>query len=79
MNRQITLKSTRSALTAVAVAVVAAACLGAPATSSSAPASRDGSNLTHATKEYKSKSQDVAVATKEYKVVQSATSKTKEW
>jgi ABC-type glycerol-3-phosphate transport system substrate-binding protein len=78
MNLQTTLQSTRTALTAVAVAVVAAACLGASATTSSAPADRDGSNVTHATKEYRSHAQNVTVATKEYKIVL-ATSLTKEW
>jgi ABC-type glycerol-3-phosphate transport system substrate-binding protein len=79
MNLKTTLQSTRTALTAVAVAVVAAACLGASATTSSAPAGRDGTNVTHATKEYKSRSQDVTVATKEYKVVQATISSTKEY
>jgi hypothetical protein len=79
MNLHTTLKSTRTALTAVAVAVVTAACLGASATTTSADTGQHGSSVTHATKEYKARGNDVTVATKEYKVVQSVTSKTKEW
>ena len=76
MNLHAILKSTRTALTAVAVAAVTVACLGASTTTSSAPTDGDGA-VTHATKEYKSRQQNVTVATKEYRVA--PTTRTKEW
>ena len=73
MNLDTALQSARTSLTALAVTAVAAACFGSAPAVGSATAGQHGTDVSQATKEYRSSSAQRTLATKEYKVSAAST------